>query len=487
MKRLFLLSCWSVLLPFSAVGSPLVPEPASAMTGAAAGFWGAFYPSPTPGFAGGKRPDGPSNSPSEEIEMQPVPKDNHDELPGDWQSVIHLAVNQHPSISSSIAVLESTTFNIEAASAGYLPALTAGITSGRQQQEKDGQIATVGLSQMLYDFGKTGSAVDQASAKYLRQQATVLGQIDTIIQQTALTLNEVYRYRQLTLSAKEQVTSLRNILNLTRLRADAGASTRVDPVQAQARVEAAEAQQQELEIRLQQENYRLQSLLGRSIAHARIPAPGDLLPVIEGLGGRADLNKNPAIMVAQADVALAEAELRQFTAQRYPTLSLEANTNKYIGGMANSQSRNHYQNIFLSLNSTLYQGGAMMAQENAAIRALDAAKMAVNTRKMELTDQLRSTFQSMKGLQYNIKLLKKRMKTITETRMLYREQYLSLGNRNALDLLNAEQEIYRAEQDLINAERDLWASEVNYGSLSGMAREIFSFNGSVIQGLQLSQ
>lgn len=57
---------------------------------------------------------------------------------------------------------------------------------------------------MLYDFGKTGSAVDQASAKYLRQQATVLMQIDTIIEQTALALNEVYRSTQLLDNAKKR-------------------------------------------------------------------------------------------------------------------------------------------------------------------------------------------------------------------------------------------------------------------------------------------
>ncbi|MCQ5471492.1 outer membrane protein TolC [Pantoea sp. AN62] len=214
-----------------------------------------------------------------QIEMQPAEKNQASrnphlpaEWPTDWQQAIQQAVNYHPSIGSSIATLESAGFSIDAASAGYLPAIKAGITSGRQEDEGNGQIATVGLSQMLYDFGKTGSAVDQASAKYLRQQAAVLAQIDTIIQQTALAMNEVYRYAQLLDNAKKEVKALRNILALTQMRADAGASTRVDPVQAQARVEAALAQQQDIEIKLQQQKYHLQSLIGQPLGSTRLSA-----------------------------------------------------------------------------------------------------------------------------------------------------------------------------------------------------------------------
>lgn len=493
MKKIFIALCCIISLPYAgAAEKKFFSAPQSGTHEAPGGFWGAISKTPEPG----NRPTGGTVLADKmqikpaEIEMQPAVKDLaglEKHVPADWQSAIHLAVSHHPSISSSIATLESTGFGIEAASAGYLPAVKAGITSGRQQAEGSGHIATVGLSQMLYDFGKTGSAVDQASAKYLRQQATVLEQIDAVIQQTALAMNEVYRYTQLVDNAKKQVKSLRGILNLTQLRAEAGASTRVDPVQAQARVEAAEAQQQDMEIKLQQEKYHLQSLLGQPVAENRLSAPLDLLPLIKRQSERVDLNKNPTILVAQADIAVAQAELRSYKAQRYPTLSLEANTNKYIGDIARYQTHSQYQNVYLSLSSTLYQGGALVAQERASARALEAARAMIDSKKLELTDRQRNYFQSMMGLQRNISLLTKRMKTITETRVLYREQYLSLGNRNALDLLNAEQEISRAEQDLINAHRDLWASSVNYIVLAGIAREAFNFNNQVVQGLRITE
>lgn len=455
---------------------------------APAGFWGLFSKTPDPGTlpAGGSALADTLHINPAEINMQPAEPNGAERFPADWQAAIQLAVNHHPAISSSIATLESSAFTMDGARAGYLPAIKAGVTSGRQQENSNGHIATVGLSQMLYDFGKTGSLVDQASAKYLRQQATVLIQIDTIIEQTALALNEVYRSTQLLDNAKKQVKALRDILALTQLRADAGASTRVDPVQAQARVEAAQAEQLDLEIKLQQQKYHLQSLMGQPVAGQNISAPVSLLPLIERQHARIDLNRNPTILVAQAEAAVALAELRNYKAQRYPTVSLEANTNKYIGDIADYQRHSQYQNVYLSVNSTLYQGGALVAQESASARALEAARTTIASKKLEISDQQRHYFQSVKGLQKNISLLMRRMKTIVETRSLYREQYLSLGNRNVLDLLNAEQEISRAQQDLINARCDLWASSVNYLVVTGMARETFNLNNQVIQGLRIA-
>lgn len=466
--RCFALCC--LLAPSASLAQPPQPEEAPG------GFWGLFSGAPEAAW------NAPPDAVADEAEMQPA--GDGKTLPVDWRAAILLAVNHHPAISSSIASLASAEFGIDNASAGYLPAIKAGITSGRQQDEGSGQIATLGLSQMLYDFGKTGSAVDRATASRLRQQAMLLAQIDSVVGQTALALNEVFRYTQQLDNSRKQIKALREILRLTQLRATAGASTRVDPVQAQARVEAAEAQEQESEIKLRQAKYHLLALLGQPVAERPLSTPPDLQPLIRRLGARLDLNRNPAVLAAQADAAIARADLRNSKAQRYPTLSLEASSNKYIGDIARYQSRSQYQNVYLSVNSTLYQGGALAAQENASARALVAAQENVNSQKLELTDKQRNAFQSMSGLQSNIAILARRLDTITETRALYREQYLALGNRNVLDLLNAEQEISRAEMDLINARRDLWAAAVDYIVLAGVAREAFGITTLNMQGRQ---
>ena len=458
-------------------------------TQAANGFWGAFSVPPATRAGSTTLTNQRHSALANRAEASAIKaEEKQHPVPIVWQAAVQLAVSQHPAISSSLAMLGSSEFALNAARAGYLPAVRAGVTSGRQQaQASNGQIATLGLSQMLYDFGKTGSAVDIASARQLRQQAEVLGQIDAIIQQTALSLNERWRYTQLIENAKEQVRLLRGILQLTQLRAEAGASTRVDPVQASARVEAALAQQFELETKLQQQHAHLQSLIGQSINVDRLQPPPDLSASVRQASALTDLSQNTSLLMAQADAAAAFAELRSYKAQRYPTLSLEANTNKYVGDIASKQSRSQFQNIYLSLNSTLYQGGALLSQESASAKALDASRATLASIRRDVEWQQQSYVHSIKGIEKNIQVLQERMKTITETRSLYREQYLALGNRNALDLLNAEQEISRAQQDLINAKCDLWASSMNYLVITGMARKVFESNNQSVQEFSLSQ
>ncbi|MCY1540501.1 type I secretion outer membrane protein, TolC family [compost metagenome] len=60
---------------------------------------------------------------------------------------------------------------------------------------------------------------------------------------------------------------------------------------------------------------------------------------------------------------------------------------------------------------------------------------------------------------------------------MYREQYLSLGTRSLLDLLNAEQEIFQAETDEVNAVHDLWLAQVEFISVTGQMRNIFQLKG----------
>ena len=91
------------------------------------GFWGVFSKTPDPGTqpAGGSALADKLQINPAEIDMQPAESNGADSFPADWQAAIQLAVNHHPSISSSIATLESSGFTIDAAKAGYLPAFMA--------------------------------------------------------------------------------------------------------------------------------------------------------------------------------------------------------------------------------------------------------------------------------------------------------------------------------------------------------------------------
>lgn len=408
----------------------------------------------------------------------------------DWREAIAIAVNRYPSITSALGTLAQQGELVNVAHAGYLPKLKGGITSGEQGEYGSGQVATLGLTQMLYDFGKTRSAVDRERAGVRREQAIVLQSIDDVIEQTAQALIEVHRYQVLRESANTRIEALRKVQEITELRAEAGAATRSDPVQARARVEAAQAHLFEIGSQLQQWRGRLMTYLGPGGLPVEVQeAPRGLLDNGGVQMGEDELRRLPQVLVAEAERAMAEADLENARAQRYPTISFEANANKRMGPAGNRYEqiygKSTYSTAFISMNSSLYQGGALAAQSRASANALAAADAKLEAARLTATDELRTYGERIEGLKRRIGVLEERVRSITETRELYWDQYLSLGTRNVLDLLNAEQEISQSVEDLANARHDLWMAQLGWLVTAGLAREVFGLNNTRVQGVEL--
>ncbi|MCD9124715.1 TolC family protein [Luteimonas fraxinea] len=393
----------------------------------------------------------------------------------DWRQTVQLAVARYPSIAGARSAIDQQASLVDAARSGYLPRVQAEVTSGQQGEFGTGQVATVGLSQMLYDFGKTRSAVAREQAAGEREAAELLLAIDAVIEQTGQALIEIHRYEVLLDTFATQIEALGRVEEITRLRAEAGAATRSDPLQARARVEAVEAKRSAARAQIGQWRSRLQTYVGAEAAARSVSAgPGALLDHTQR---DVDIDGLPALQVARAQRAEAEALLRNARAQRYPTISLEANANHRLGTAGERYEgvygRRSYNNALISVRSDLYRGGAVGAQARASASALEVADEQLRTERLLALDALRTQQARIDGLEERIEVLDRRVTSIVETRELYWDQYLSLGTRNVLDLLNAEQEIGQSTEDLHNARHDLWLAQLEHLLASGAARAVF--------------
>lgn len=399
----------------------------------------------------------------------------------DLVRAVQAAVAWQPAIGAAVAQVAQQGSTVEAARAGYMPALQAGVNAGRQSATSTGPTASLAASQMLYDFGKVGSQVSEAEAGVRRSQAEVLLQIDTVATQAALAVVELSRYQALEQIAAQQVSALNDVARITDLRAQLGASTRVDPVQARARVQAAQVYGLQLQSQARQWRARLISLVGAALPERVAPLPADRFNGALGVPPAAQAW--PAVLVAEAERQALVARLSGTRAARLPTVSLEATLSRYLSGNVNGRSGDH--GLYLKLSSPTFQGGAMAAQEKAAAQAVLAAEARVEAKRIELADKLKGLRERIDGLVALREPLMQRQRSITETRGLYREQYLALGTRSALDLLNAEQEIAQAAFDVVQNQHDLRAAQVNHIEASGQAREVYGINHSRVQGLEV--
>ncbi|WAH55139.1 TolC family outer membrane protein [Pseudomonas silvicola] len=405
------------------------------------------------------------------------------------EQAIRVAVDWHPSIGQAIGTLYQQGEGINVAKAGYYPQVTGGIKGGYDSGydgDRNTQAISISLKQMLYDFGKVDNAVDAARAKVAQSQANILLAIDQVARDTAYAYIEVQRYQHLLVIARDQIHGIGDIVDLAQQRSDMGASTRSDVVQAQSRAEGGMATLQDYKAQYARWQSTLANLLGRR----SVPQVTDAFA--PGLNQSCVAPDNgdalPAVLAAVAQRSQAQAELAQAKAEAYPTLSLEPSFNQYLDNDYNKDNPavdRTQVGIFLNLEVPIYQGGAISARSRAAGHALTAADSAEDAARLQARQGLTEAQSQTAGLGRRLDALKTREASISQARELYGKQYLELGTRPLLDLLNAEQEIYQSRFDLENTVADLRRLQIDCLYNSGGLRRAFGIDHSTIQHVEI--
>jgi adhesin transport system outer membrane protein len=332
---------------------------------------------------------------------------------------------------------------------------------------------------MIYDFGKVSSQVNEADAIVKREQANVLKQLQVIEQRAAEAVINTHRYQVLVDLAEQQVQAVKRTYEMAKLRADAGASTRSDPIQAETRVQSAQANLIQIKALEELARQRLRTLVGGPVTGEIAPLPNDRAASVK-LQALPATDRMPEVLVAQAQELVARARLDGAKAQQMPTLSLNYSATKNIRGQnaVTLVERGSNRSLLLSVDWTAFQGGALVAQTRAAEHALDVAHLNVETARVEGSDVARSYRELVLGAYDRLGKLRDRKGSIAQVRDLYREQY-KLGTRSILDLLNAEQEYYQAVSDEEGAMHDYWIALVEYIGAVGEGNSFYGIASHV--------
>jgi adhesin transport system outer membrane protein len=383
------------------------------------------------------------------------------------------AAQWHPSIAEAIGNLYKQGEGINVARAGYYPQISGGIRTGYDTGyggDRNSQALNLSLKQMLYDFGKVDSAVSAAQAAAARAQANILLVVDDLARDTAYAWIETRRYEQLMTIARDQIRGVGDIAGMARQRSDMGASTRSDVVQAESRVESARATLEEYQSQYERWRSTLAALMGRITPPALAEDSPAALNQACKRPSQGD-DRLPAVLMALAQRAQGQAELAQAKAEAYPTLSLQPQVNHYLDNdynRDNSRMDRTQAGIYLNVEVPIYQGGAINARSRAAGHALTAADSAEDAARLQARPSLEA-----------------RQVSIQEARMLYGRQYLDLGTRPLLDLLNAEQEIYQSRFELAGTRSDLLRLDVDCLYNTGALRMAFGLEGRNLQGVEI--
>lgn len=394
------------------------------------------------------------------------------------QAAVGKAVRWHPLLGNARARVQQAGAGIDAARAAYYPSVSVGVNSQASGNEISGydsqyvQQAQLQVSQLLYDFGKTGSTVDRAEAEQAQAQAQVLQAFASVARNTAQAWVQVRNYEARTQVAEAQLEAVKALAKLAERREAKGASTHSDTAQAKARVDAAQLELLTAQSQVRQWRANLMHWVGSEAPPEVVGEPWPALRQACTTVTLGDVMQTATVQVAQAQLAVTSAAEDIADAQLRPTLSLDATVARGL----NEQSRRYGEeidsSIALDLSMPLYQGGRLRSTQRAAEYAVVAARAGLQQARVAANRGLQDAVVQWQRNQSLRQVQASRIDSMRITRELYRDQYLKLGTRSLLDLLNAEQEYYGALGDYVESEYAMQSLGIDCLYYAGQLREL---------------
>ncbi|WP_312382883.1 TolC family outer membrane protein [Atlantibacter subterraneus] len=376
------------------------------------------------------------------------------------KSSILSAIGKSPQLAEIKSVMNVDHAQVAERKGAWLPQVFANGASRDLATNDDSQSEAWGVSvtQLLYDFGKTTSAIKKAEMNVTVDEYKIEASLNDVADKVTTLYVRAKRYQALIDIANENIVSLGNVEKLAKLRSGAGLSTSSDVLQAETRLIA---------MRTTLEDYRYQYALAmRQLAiETGINAsdlsgiPGEFNAALVPFNQN-DFDKLPKVKVAIADKQSAEYSITQAKAGHMPTVSLRAER-AYGPDSSSSDSSSWDNHLTVNVSVPLYQGGIVTSQVDEAVGNVKSAEARIQQARMDAQQQIDSFFEDWKGAQARKTNSESQLKAALNTRNVYRNEY-TLNTRSLNDLLSVEQDVFQAQQAKTMATYDILQAALSY-------------------------
>lgn len=326
--------------------------------------------------------------------------------------------------------------------------------------------ATITLSQRVADFGQTSGAVRAAEARVLAGRATLANTEQSVLLDTAQAYLDVVRAQAGLELNRANVQILSRQLSAAEAGFDRQMTTQTDVAQAQARQANALAGRRQAEEALDSARGRYATLVGEAAATLAFPQTLPVLPGRDETIGQAE-SANPTVLTALFAAEAARAAVDSSEATILPTISFEA-SDAYQSNSSISVRDERTQSIGLVVRVPLYQSGAEYARVQARKQELGQRRQLLDAARRSARQTALETWNSLEAAQARVKSYDASVKANQIAQQGVAAEYMRLGTRTLLDVLNAEQELFEARINLIGSRRD--EALAAYRTMAAMGR-----------------
>ncbi|MDD9912173.1 MAG: TolC family outer membrane protein [Alphaproteobacteria bacterium] len=376
------------------------------------------------------------------------------------QETLTVVLASNPKLQSSQEQVWIKKEQARQAYAGFLPTVTATgsysveeINNSTTRKTRQPTTAALAMNQTLFKGGGVRADYKSAEEGLEEQKRVHEANAQNILLEVVtayvnlLTAQEVYAQQVGLLQVLEKTAEA------TQIRFKAGDVTRTDVAQAEARLASIKAGVLQAEGEIINTRLVLEKLLGRSVEDERLLWPLSL-PV--GIPENIDaalieaMENHPELLQALHSLRAAKEDIHSAKSGYWPELTANASIARSEGTAARD---NTSKKIGLNLTVPLYKGGETTSEVREAVYQHAAAQSDYEVVRRQITEEVYNAVTAHRVAKSSEQAYQTALEASElAAKGVKREE--ELGQRDTLDVLNAEQELLDAQVDLTRAKAD---------------------------------
>ncbi|WP_051384300.1 TolC family protein [Nitratidesulfovibrio termitidis] len=380
---------------------------------------------------------------------------------------VGLSIARHPEIQRAGALVLQGEADVEVARSAWYPTLDYGVRPGYGIGPGNGGDSgevrgTVGLNQLVYDFGRTPSREAIAEASLVRQRYQQADTVESVAYNTATIFIDLATSQDIIAAAQRQRRALAELGSMIRQRVKAGLSSTTDLNRAETAIQRAEAEALSAQTRYDVAASKLVELIGVRPSRVATLVESAKLVVSADMWDDDDIGQTPGVLAAQAALQVADAKVDLAKADQYPSIGV---------GVSRSASTNDDfddSTFFgLSLSGSFSLGGLAKHRVASAKAERVAALQELENRLLVARSMLHSSETEAEGAVARQESYNKVIRLTRSSRGLYWQEY-TLNKRPLTEVIDAEREIYSSEVASISAVADGVLADIRRHAAVGM-------------------
>jgi len=394
------------------------------------------------------------------------------------------AYQDNPSIEAARANQRATDASVPIERADLLPSLSSQATLTEFLKQAQASFTSperqvsgqLNLTVPIYAGGANRAGLQAAETRVLAGRADLRGSESLLFSQVVAAYMDVIQNEALVGLAANNLNVLTTNLEATSDRFEIGDLTRTDVAQSESRLALARGDFRTAQANLIRARENFIALVGA--------APGDLQPPppLPGMPAGVDdavtvaLQDNPDLIGAQERARAAGYDIRIAGAGRLPRLEAftTGGVTDYLGtlgtvpGAAAPEQRQFSAQAGLRATIPLFQGGRPAAQERQAQARAAAALENIVAAERDVISTTRTAYASW---QASLAIIESNQAAVAAAELSLEgvRAENTVGNRTILDILDAQQELFRAQVQLVTARRNAYVAGFNLLAAMGHA------------------